>query len=259
MTAKTVKREGRQIPRHVAIIMDGNGRWAQSRGLSRLKGHEEGANSVRSVLRACRKIGIEYLTLYAFSVENWVRPKAEVEGLMRLLVRFLKEQERELHAQKVRLRMIGRMEDFPGQVQTELKRVMEATSHYATGQLILALSYGGRTELARAARRIAEETQSGTLRPEDVDEDAIAARLYAPDIPDPDLLIRTSGEMRISNFLLWQISYTELYVTDVMWPDFREEECAKAVEEYGRRRRRFGDVKERSDAEKPSSQRGDHA
>jgi len=231
-----------KIPRHIAIIMDGNGRWARSRGLPRLRGHERGAESVRAVVRACKNIGIKYLTLYAFSVENWVRPKTEVSGLMSLLVKFLNEEEHELHDNRVRLRVIGRREDLPKKVADGLARVEEMTKCYEDGQLILALSYGARTEITAAAKRIAERVESGELSASDVTEDLVRRHLYAPDVPDPDLLIRTSGEMRISNFLLWQISYSELYITEVMWPDFREAELKAAVAEYGRRQRRFGDI-----------------
>jgi undecaprenyl diphosphate synthase len=233
---------GFAVPRHVAIIMDGNGRWARQKGWSRLKGHEAGAESVRVALRCCREWGVEYLTLYAFSVENWVRPKAEIEGLMRLLVRFLKSRESELHEHQVRLRAIGRLSDLPAAVQAELKRVEAATAAYTGGQLVLALSYGGRTEIAQAAREIGRKVKAGLIDPDTIDERTVAAHLYAPDIPDPDLMIRTSGEMRISNFLLWQLSYTELYVAGVMWPDFREVEFRQAIEAYGTRQRRFGDT-----------------
>ncbi len=233
------------IPRHVAIIMDGNGRWAQQRGLPRSQGHEAGADSVRAVIRACRQAGVKYLTLYAFSVENWSRPRDEVSGLMSLLVRFLQREEAVLHEKKIRLRIIGRLEDLPPEAREGLARAMEATASYDEGQLILALSYGGRTEIATAARRIAEEVQAGNLQPAQVDEALLARYLYAPDVPDPDLLIRTSGEIRISNFLLWQTSYAEFYFTPVLWPDFREEQFNEALREYGRRRRRYGDVKER--------------
>jgi undecaprenyl diphosphate synthase len=195
------------------------------------------------VIRACREIGVRYLTLYAFSVENWSRPQDEVSGLMSLLVRFLKAEESLLHEKRIRLRVIGRLEDLPPEAREGMDRVMAATADYDEGQLILALSYGGRTEIATAARRIAEEVRAGRLEPAAVDESLFGRYLYAPDVPDPDLLIRTSGEMRISNFLLWQVSYTELYFTDVLWPDFREEHLVKAVEEYGRRQRRFGLVK----------------
>jgi undecaprenyl diphosphate synthase len=234
------------IPRHVAIIMDGNGRWAQQRGLPRSKGHEAGAESVRAVIRACREAGVKYLTLYAFSVENWTRPRDEVNGLMSLLVRFLRREEAVLHEKKIRLRIIGRLEDLPSSARNGLIRAMKATAAYEEGHLILALSYGGRTEIATAARRIAEEVKAGKLEPGQVNEALFARYLYAPDVPDPDLLIRTSGEIRISNFLLWQASYAEFYFTPVLWPDFREEQFVEALKEYGRRRRRYGDVKERA-------------
>ena len=238
-----MKKNASRVPVHVAIIMDGNGRWATSRGLPRIRGHQVGAESVRAVLRACKQAGVKYLTLYAFSVENWIRPKDEISGLMSLLRRFLRKDEQELHENRVRLRVIGRMGDLPASVQAELKRVMTATEHYDDGVLTLALSYGGRAELVDAVRKIAGQVRKGELEPESIDEKVIAQHLYAPDIPDPDLMIRTSGEMRISNFLLWQLSYAELYVTDVLWPDFREPEFMKAIEDYGRRQRRFGDIK----------------
>ncbi|MCS6770860.1 MAG: isoprenyl transferase [Kiritimatiellae bacterium] len=231
------------IPRHVAIIMDGNGRWAKARGLPRLRGHQVGAESVRAILLACRKIGIEYLTLYAFSSENWVRPRPEVSGLMSLLRKFLREQSDELHNHKVRLRVIGHKQDLPPAVRRELDRVIDETAHYTTGHLILALSYGGRREITDAVRAIAEKVKAGELDPRRITEETVARHLYLPDVPDPDLLIRTSGEMRISNFLLWQISYTELYVTPVLWPDFREPQFLEAIEDYRRRHRRFGDIR----------------
>jgi len=232
------------VPRHVAIIMDGNGRWAKQRGLPHLKGHKQGAESVRTIVRACRNAGVEYLTLYAFSVENWVRPKSEINGLMRLLRKFLKEQEKELHKHKVRLRIIGRREDLPKSVRNSLTRVEKKTELYDKGHLILALSYGGRAEITDAVRKIAKAVQAGNMQAEAIDEKTVAAHLYAPDVPDPDLLIRTSGELRVSNFLLWQISYAEFYFTDVMWPDFDEEEFKKALVEYSRRQRRFGSRKD---------------
>jgi undecaprenyl diphosphate synthase len=234
---------GTAIPQHVAIIMDGNGRWARRQGLPRLKGHEAGAESVRTAIRMCREYGIRYLSLYAFSVENWIRPQSEIRGLMRLLRYFLKEREYELHENRVRLRVSGRLTDFPDDVRRELARVEESTRVYDEGQLILCLSYGGRTEIAHAAREIACKARDGQLDPATVDEDTVAAHLYLPDVPDPDLMIRTSGEMRISNFLLWQLSYAELYVTDTMWPEFREEAFHEAIAEYGVRHRRFGDIK----------------
>lgn len=222
--------------------MDGNGRWAKDRGLPRIRGHEEGTESVRAIVRACRPAGIKYLTLYAFSVENWVRPRLEIGGLMDLLKRFLTQQEHELHENKVRLRTIGRTTDLPRDLQEELRRVMAATESYDEGHLILALSYGGRVEITEACRAIARKARNGELDPDGIDEKTVGAHMYLPDVPDPDLLIRTSGEMRVSNFLLWQISYSELYVTKVLWPDFREAQLNEALSEYGRRHRRFGDI-----------------
>lgn len=230
-------------PEHIAIIMDGNGRWAKQRGLPRIKGHEKGAESVRTAVRSCRELGVKYLTLFAFSVENWVRPKAEVSRLMLLLERFMDNEERELHKNEVRLRIIGRRSDLSERLDRKLRGVEERTKHYEKGHLSLALSYGSRTEIAHAAREIARKAARGEIDPDDVDENMVSANLYAPDVPDPDLLIRTSGEMRVSNFLLWQISYSEIYITDVLWPDFREEQLKEAVEEYGRRHRRFGGIK----------------
>jgi len=228
------------IPRHVAVIMDGNGRWAKQRGRPRLFGHRAGAESLRAVLRACRDHGVEYLTVYAFSTENWVRPKDEVGGLMSLLKTFLKKDEHELHENQVRLRVTGRIEDLPRSVRTELERVMEATKAYTRWHLILALSYGGRTEITDAVRAIARKVKTGELEPEAVDETLISRHLYLPDVPDPDLMIRTSGELRLSNFLLWELSYAEFYFTDTLWPDFREAQFAEALAEYSRRQRRFG-------------------
>lgn len=228
------------VPRHVAIIMDGNGRWARKRGQPRIFGHRAGAESLRAVLRACRDHDVQYLTVYAFSTENWVRPQDEVRGLMTLLRTFLKKDEHELHDNQVRLRATGRIDDLPKAVRAELTRVMEATRHYDKGHLILALSYGGRTEITDAARAIARNVQSGDLDPEQIDEARLARHLYLPDVPDPDLMIRTSGERRLSNFLLWQLSYTELYFTDTLWPDFREAHFADALADYARRCRRFG-------------------
>lgn len=232
------------IPRHVAIIMDGNGRWARQRGLTRLQGHQEGAESVQVILDACRKAGVKYLTLYAFSTENWTRPRSEINGLMKLLMQFLKDHEPDLHKHKIRLRAIGRLNDLPRSLQAVLRHVMKATESYQSSQLILALSYGGRAEIVHAAREIARCVKAGELKADDVDEAVIARHLYAPDVPDPDLMIRTSGEMRLSNFLLWQLSYTELYAVDTLWPDFREKHFFKALAAYGQRRRRFGNTHE---------------
>jgi undecaprenyl diphosphate synthase len=222
--------------------MDGNGRWAAQRGLPRLKGHEAGAAAVRRALHFCRDRGIRYLTLYAFSTENWARPPAEVLGLMNLLRRFLADNERELHDHEVRLRVIGRRRDLDAPVRRALEKAERATAAYARGELILALSYSGRSELVDACRAIAAGAAAGRLKPEAIDEGTIRAHLYAPDVPDPDLIVRTSGEMRLSNFLLWQASYSELYVTPVLWPDFGPEEFAAALKAYGQRQRRFGRV-----------------
>jgi undecaprenyl diphosphate synthase len=231
-----------KIPLHVAFIMDGNGRWARARGLPRLKGHEAGAETVRRVMGCCRDWGIRYLTLYAFSTENWSRPAVEVAGLMKLLVLFIRRNERELHEHRVRLRVIGRRADLPAAVVRQITRVEAATAGYDAGTLILALSYSGRSELAQAARRIAEEVAAGTLKPEAVCEATVAAHLYAPDIPDPDLIVRTSGEFRLSNFLLWQAAYSELVVTPVLWPDFGADDFRAALEAYAERDRRFGGI-----------------
>lgn len=198
---------------------------------------------MQAVLRAAKDTGVECLTLYAFSVENWSRPKSEIDGLMGLLRRFIQKHEDDLHKNEIRLRVIGRLEDLPAAVLRDLTGVMERTARYSERQLILALSYGGRAEIAYAARRIAKRVRAGELEPDDITEDTVAEHLYAPDVPDPDLMIRTSGEFRLSNFLLWQLSYAEFYVTDVLWPDFREADFKKAVEAYAARERRFGDIR----------------
>lgn len=229
-----------RIPAHVAVIMDGNGRWAGQRGLPRIKGHEAGAESVRAAIRAARDAGVRYLTLYAFSVDNWARPRAEVGGLMKLLGSFLRRNERELHENRVRLRVMGRMADLPAELQNVLNGVMDRTGHYGESQLILALSYGSRTEITDAVQGIVRDVAAGELAPGKIDEAAIAGRMYLPDVPDPDLVIRTSGELRLSNFMLWQASYSEFYFTDTLWPDFRDADFHRAVAEYGKRKRRFG-------------------
>ena len=228
------------VPRHVAVIMDGNGRWAKQRHQPRLFGHRAGAESLRAILRACRDQGVEYLTVYAFSTENWVRPRDEVSGLMALLKTFLKKDEHELHENQVRLRVTGRLQDLPAAVRAELERVMSATRHYEKGHLILALSYGGRAEIVDAIRGIAAKVKLGVIEPGQIDEELVTRHLYLPDVPDPDLMIRTSGELRLSNFLLWELSYAEFYFTDTLWPDFREADFAKALAEYARRQRRYG-------------------
>ena len=231
---------GQNIPRHVAIIMDGNGRWAKQRGLLRAEGHRIGMESVRAMVRACSELGVEYLTLYAFSSENWKRPRTEVAALMYLLEFFLKQEITELNANNVRLAVIGRTHELPASAQKQLAKSIETLSKNTGLTLVLALSYGGRAELVDAMRSVAREVKAGHLDVADIDEKVISRNLYTGNIPDPDLLIRTSGEMRVSNFLLWQISYAEIYVTDVLWPDFRKPELVKALEDYSGRSRRFG-------------------
>jgi undecaprenyl diphosphate synthase len=228
-----------KIPQHVAIIMDGNGRWAKQRGLPRLEGHRRGVETVRTVVDAARAIGIRYITLYAFSVENWKRPAEEVSGLMGLLDYFLKRELNNLIKNRVRLLTIGRTAALPENVQRELNRVIEATKDFTEWTLVLALNYGSRTEIADAARDYAAAVASGAVSAESSWEN-FSRYLYTAKIPDPDLLIRTSGELRISNFLLLQCAYSELVFTPVAWPDFGEADLRAAVEEYGRRERRYG-------------------
>lgn len=231
-----------KIPRHVAIIMDGNGRWAQQHGLTRLRGHQAGAQSVRSAMEVCRQEGIKYLTLYAFSTENWLRPPAEINGLMKLLRQFLSQHEPDLHQHQIRLRVMGRLTDLPRTLQALLQRIMRSTAAYDAGHLILCLSYGGRAEIVQAAQALVRRALAGELAAADIDEAVFSRHLYLPDVPDPDLMIRTSGELRLSNFLLWQLSYTELYITATLWPDFREAAFREALREYARRQRRYGNL-----------------
>lgn len=233
---------------HLAIIMDGNGRWAQARGLPRTEGHRAGGETVRRVLGYCKEANIRYLTLYAFSVENWKRPKEEVDALMHLLSTYLINEESMLHENQVRLRIMGRKEDLPEFVRTTMEHVEKATEHYER-QLILCLSYGGRTELAHAMQDIAKEVKAGTLAPEDITEETITRHLYLPDVPDPDLILRTSGELRLSNFLLWQASYAEFYATPTLWPDFNEKDFQEALDAYAKRSRRYGGVTAVADEE----------
>jgi undecaprenyl diphosphate synthase len=228
------------LPAHVAIIMDGNGRWAKQRGLPRVEGHRNGVESVRAVVRAAGEVGVKYLTLYAFSVENWNRPKDEVDTLMKYLARFLKNEIGELTRNNVKLEVIGQIYRLPEFVQEQLKKTQEALAKNNGLTLILALSYGGRQEIVEAARAIASKVKAGKLDPAEINEQAISQHLYTHHYPDPDLLIRTSGELRVSNFLLWQISYAEFVVTQTLWPDFRKPEFFAALEEYTRRHRRFG-------------------
>jgi undecaprenyl diphosphate synthase len=229
-------------PAHVAIIMDGNGRWAKARHLPRVEGHRQGAESVRAIVRAAGEAGVKYLTLYAFSVENWTRPKEEVDTLMKYLARYLRTEIAELNRNNVRLEVIGQIYRLPEFVQEQLQKTITALSRNNGLTLILALSYGGRTEIVEAMRAIATQVQQGKLDPEEINEQVISQHLYTKHYPDPDLLIRTSGEMRVSNFLLWQISYAELVVTPTLWPDFRKQQFFDALKEYTLRHRRFGGV-----------------
>jgi len=222
--------------------MDGNGRWAKQRGLPRIEGHRAGAESVRAIVRACGELGIRYLTLYAFSSENWRRPKAEVEALMHLLEFYLQREVAELDRNHVRLMAIGRLHELPESAQRQLDKSIAALRDNTGLTLVLALSYGGRAEIVDAVRSIARDIKTNALDVADITEELIAQRLYTRDIPDPDLLIRTSGEFRVSNFLLWQISYTEIYVTHTLWPDFRKPELLAALADYSKRQRRFGSV-----------------
>jgi undecaprenyl diphosphate synthase len=230
------------IPRHIAIIMDGNGRWARERGLPRTEGHRRGADSVQRVVDACGELGVEYLTLYAFSSENWKRPQREIDALMRLLQRFLKEKTKEMVKNNVRLQAIGRLNDLPEDCQQELHRSIEATSGNTGITLILALSYGGREEIVDGVKSLLESVERGHLDKGMIDTEVFAKHLYTRYYPDPDLLIRTSGELRLSNFLLWQLSYTEFFVTQKLWPDFDKQDLLAAVHAYNKRHRRFGGV-----------------
>ncbi|MGM0427077.1 MAG: isoprenyl transferase [Thermodesulfobacteriota bacterium] len=229
-----------KIPQHVAVIMDGNGRWAKQKGLRRVLGHEKGADAVRDVVTTSREIGVRWLTLYAFSEENWKRPEHEIQALMRLLHRFLKKELDEMQKNGIRLNTIGRTEKLPAATRQILLDTMEKTQANHHMVLTLALSYGGRQEITDAVQEIARRVSRHELDSSDISETLISNTLYTREMPDPDLLIRTSGEYRISNFLLWQLSYTELYITSTLWPDFSKEEYLRAISEYQQRDRRFG-------------------
>ena len=230
----------KKIPHHIAVIMDGNGRWAKKKSLNRIKGHIRGVDAVREVIKACREFGVKILTLYAFSVENWKRPKEEVSALMRLLKEYLVKERDEMVKNRIRLCAIGRIEDLPPDVQTTLRETIQKTERCDGMVLNLALSYGGRSEIIHAVQEILRDVQKGKIRSEDLNFHRFSQYLWTRGIPDPDLLIRTSGELRISNFLLWQIAYTELYVTETLWPDFNRNELIKAIVDYQARERRFG-------------------
>jgi undecaprenyl diphosphate synthase len=234
----------KRLPRHIAIIMDGNGRWAEQHAMGRILGHKKGAESVRAAVRTCRQIGIRYLTLYAFSMENWLRPEAEVSALLNLLKEYLETEVQEMMDQDIRLVAIGNLDSLGETILSKIKEVSVRTSRNQGMTVILALSYGGRDEIAAAARRMVSDGLAGKISPDDVTKELCADYLYTAGLPDPDLLIRTGGEYRISNFLLWQMAYTEFYFTEVLWPDFRDRHLLKAVDDYQKRERRFGRTSE---------------
>lgn len=229
-----------KLPRHIAVIMDGNGRWAQKHALGRVFGHKKGAEAVQATVRACREIGIKFLTLFAFSTENWLRPDNEVQALMQLLEEYLRSELRELLKAGIRLMTIGNTETLKDPIKSLLRETIDKTSHGRDMTLVLALSYGGRDEIISAIRKMFQDVQSGRRSLNEISRDIFPDYLYTSGLPDPDLLIRTSGEYRISNFLLWQSAYTEFYFTDVLWPDFNRDELCKAIAEFQKRERRFG-------------------
>ncbi|MFQ6083121.1 MAG: isoprenyl transferase [Candidatus Aminicenantia bacterium] len=231
-----------RLPNHIAIIMDGNGRWARERNLPRVKGHEEGINSVREIVETCARLGIKILTLYAFSKENWKRPKSEINTLWKLLENYLRKDSNLLIKNKLSLKVIGDIEELPSSVQRELVRVMNMTKNNDRLKLILALNYGGRAEIIDAIKKLFEDVQNG-FDIESLNETNFSKYLYTSRFPDPDLVIRTSGEMRVSNFLLWQIAYSEIWITPVLWPDFRKKHLLEAIIDYQKRERRFGGIK----------------
>ncbi|MEJ5252089.1 MAG: isoprenyl transferase [Armatimonadota bacterium] len=231
-----------RLPQHIAIIMDGNGRWAIQRGLPRLVGHRQGYRTVRRVVKDCADLGVKMVTLYTFSTENWRRPPDETSGLMALIEEAARQELRQMYINGVQVRVIGRMHELPASLQEELRRGMEITAQNNRLILNLAINYGGRAEIVDAMRAIAQRVKQGDLQPEEIDEATIRAHLYAPDMPDPDLLIRTAGEMRVSNFLVWQTAYSELWVTPTLWPDFRTEHLIEAILSYQQRVRKFGGI-----------------
>lgn len=240
MFSKENKIDSTNIPRHIAIIMDGNGRWAKRRGLSRNIGHREGSKNLKKIVEACYDLGVKYLTVYAFSTENWARPKEEVDSLMNLLLEYLRNAEKELRGKNVRIRVIGERKGLSKEIIEQIDRVEKNTSHISGLDFIIALNYGGRQEIISAVSKLVEDAREGKVA--QIDEEAICQRLYTNGIPDPDLLIRTSGELRLSNFLIWQLSYAELYFCDTLWPDFNTEELKKAIISYQGRQRRYGGV-----------------
>jgi undecaprenyl diphosphate synthase len=232
------------MPRHIAIIMDGNGRWAKGKNLPRIQGHRAGVQTAKEIVKTCAQLKIEVLTLYAFSIENWKRPRSETNALMMLLEEFIQEQLQELIKNNIQFRPIGRLQGLPSSVQQKLQQAVEATKNNSGLVLALALNYGGRSEIVDAIKRLIKDVEVGLLKKEDVDEGFLSRYLYTGDLPDPDLLIRTSGEMRISNFLLWQLAYAELWVTPTLWPDFSRQDLYQAIYEYQQRERRFGRISE---------------
>ncbi len=243
--------EDGEIPAHIAIIMDGNGRWAKRRGMPRIAGHHEGVNSVRDIVEACGQLGVKYLTLYAFSTENWKRPREEVSMLMRLLLKALRDERDRLHQNEVQLKAIGDVAALPNDVQDELFDGIKMMQSNPGLTLILALSYSGRWDLTNGFKRMYDDIRSGAIKKDEITEDLISKYLSTRDYPDPDLLIRTSGELRISNFLLWQLAYSELYISDEYWPDFRRKNLYQAIAEFQKRERRFGMVSEQLQKQLP--------
>ncbi|MFU8811824.1 MAG: isoprenyl transferase [Balneolaceae bacterium] len=239
-----LKRTG-SIPRHIAIIMDGNGRWAQTKGNVRIFGHKAGVDSVRDITESCAQLGVQHLTLYAFSTENWKRPEAEVNGLMKLLVGALRDEAENLHSNNIKFTTIGQIDRLPPVCQRQIEHVCDRTKENTHMELCLALSYSGRWDITEAVRKICKEVQNGNLDPDQIDDQTISCHLSTADIPDPDLIIRTSGEYRISNFLLWQLAYSELYITERYWPDFKRFELYEAIKSYQERDRRYGRVHEK--------------
>lgn len=242
-----------KLPRHIAIIMDGNGRWARKKFMPRTMGHRAGMGSLKEVVKACDEFGIKVLTVFAFSTENWKRPGEEVEFLMRLLVEFLNKELKELHENRVRINIWGETEPLPDDCRNLIDKAIELTRENQGLIFNIALNYGSRREMVQAARTLAEKVKSGEIEPEDIDDNIISDHLYSKGLPDPDLLIRTAGEMRISNFLLWQIAYSELWITDRLWPDFSKEDLAEAIAAYQQRDRRFGGLSQKT------GQDGSHA
>jgi undecaprenyl diphosphate synthase len=244
---KFMKRDSRRIdshrlPVHIAIIPDGNGRWAARRGMPRNLGHREGANTFKSIAKYCNNLGIKYLTFYAFSTENWSRPKDEVDALMSLLLEFLRNADKELKGSNIRIRVVGDISRLTEELRSEIKRVIETTYSNTGLNLVFALNYGGRDEIVNAVRKIVQDVKKGVIKPEDINEQAVSCRLYTEGIPEPELLIRTSGEKRSSNFLLWQTAYTEFWYSSKLWPDFSQKDMNDAIIDYQSRNRRFGGV-----------------